>query len=311
MVYNMCLLIVAPDGNRVSRRHLKEAFRINSDGAGFMFDLPSSQNKSGQDVVKIFKGWFGFRQFYKDLRTCERAFPTSTFVIHMRIGTSGSKTADNCHPFRVSHDAGFAHNGVMFGLGDNKRSDTREFVEDALCKLPSKFWENKDIMAALDQCATASSSKYVLLLGDGSYFILNEDMGHWYNGCWYSNKSYTLPTTKADEIVPKPVIHAPIHFAAGASVPCPELPGEEETHCNICASLLTPQTMGFHRWSLKLCNSCLEGMYDVVHIRCEACLMNNRLTRQLLSGRHDACEFCGATISQDDVAWQLITSIAR
>jgi hypothetical protein len=303
----MCLLIVAPAGNRVSRRHLKEAFRINDDGAGFMFDLPGSMNKSGQDRVKIFKGWFGFRQFYKDLRTCERAFPTSTFVIHMRIGTSGSKTADNCHPFRVSSDAGFAHNGVMFGLGDSKRSDTREFVEEALCKLPSKFWENKDIMAALDKCAVASSSKYVLLLGDGSFFILNEDLGHWYNGCWFSNKSYTLPTTKASEITPNEVIHTPIGFAAGANTTPPPHCTEEE-HCSVCASLLTPTNTGFSRWSLRLCHSCLVSMYDVVHIRCESCLMNNSLTSDLLSGRHSACEFCGATISPDDVAWALITS---
>ena len=88
----MCILIVQPAGEYVSRRHLKEAFRINSDGAGFMFNIPAELNKSGQDVVKIFKGWFGFRQFYKDLRNCERMFPASTFVIHMRIGTSGTTT---------------------------------------------------------------------------------------------------------------------------------------------------------------------------------------------------------------------------
>lgn len=180
----ICIIIVRPPGKHLNRTELKEAFRINSDGAGLMYN--------DGDEIHIMKGWFGFRKFYKSFRALELKFPRSTFVIHMRIGTSGERNKANCHPFQVNKRVGFAHNGIMHSLGNKVRSDTKEFVEDVLCKLPDGWWDNKDVLAALSRCAVASGSKFVLLVGTGSYTIINASLGHWKSGCWYSNYSYVV-----------------------------------------------------------------------------------------------------------------------
>ncbi len=178
----MCIIIVKPPNTFVSRQELKEAFRVNGDGAGLMY------NDNGQ--VKIFKGWFAFRKFYKRLRELERGLRHSTFVIHMRIGTSGERNSENCHPFRISPGLGFVHNGIMRTLGDKVRSDTREFAEDILCHLPDDWLHREEIVKVLERCATESYSKYVFLSGDGTVKIFNESAGHWKGGCWFSNHSY-------------------------------------------------------------------------------------------------------------------------
>lgn len=290
----MCVLIVRPPGKFVSRAHLKESFRMNSDGAGFMFDDPETNE------VRVFKGWFGFRQFYKDVRCCERTYTDSTFVIHMRIGTSGLKDMANCHPFSINANAGFAHNGVMHSLGDKTRSDTREFVEDILCKLPDKFWENQAIVDKIQACAKAASSKFVMLLGTGEYIIFNEALGHWYEGCWYSNYSYTLPIKTTS--TPTKTTRAPLYT--------PPLVVSDAEHCSLCYTALNDATIGFKRHTLKLCRDCLTHLYDNVQIQCTTCLMKNTLTADLLFGRKDQCEFCHSAIDIDDVVWQLLSTFA-
>src|SRR3990167_1364494 len=257
----MCILIVKPPGGKLSRKELKEAFRINDDGAGFMFDEP-------QGAVKIYKGWFGFRKYYKAFRCCEALNPQSTFVLHMRIGTSGTRDVANCHPFRVSPGVGFAHNGVMWGLGDKQRSDTREFVEDTLCKLPANFLERDNINETLTQCAKASGSKYVFLLGDGSYFIINEELGHWKGGCWYSNSSYkVLRRVNTASLTP-----------SGNNY----WPDESVVACIKCRRVVGKDEIGVSAGTLRLCVGCLDDHLGVTDIQCTACLQDVLLTRKLL-----------------------------
>lgn len=287
----MCIIIVRPPGETVTRAHLKESFRINSDGAGFMFDY--------NDKVTVLKGWFGFRQFYKDLRACEARYPDSTFVIHFRIGTSGQKDEANCHPFCIAQDAGFAHNGIMYSLGNTISSDTKVFVDNYLKKLPPKFWDNQAIIDAITECAEASHSKYVLLTGDGSYFIFNDKAGHWYNGCWYSNYSYVLPTKSTTPSVITTV---------GNTLCDKEYDGDIKI-CTLCHKEIDVANTGYHRWGLKLCKTCLNLLYGRVHVRCETCLQTNALTPTLLFSNDANCEYCNTPMSSDDTAWQLIASV--
>lgn len=300
----MCILIVRPPGKSVSRAHLKESFRINSDGAGFMFNDPKS------DSVRVFKGWFGFRQFYKDLRYCERAYPQSTFVIHMRIGTSGLKDAANCHPFSINEKAGFAHNGILNSLGDKNRSDTREFVEDVLCKLPDNFWNDPHIMSKIDECATAASSKFVLLCNTGTYTIFNESAGHWRDGVWFSNYSYVLPCKVTRIVTPKAKSVASIPTLTN-SYKSNVIDILDDGVCALCYSPISDNSLGFKRHSLKLCRDCLIHMYDNMQISCGYCNMKMPLTRDLLFGKQETCEYCHGAIDADDVAWQLISAVAE
>lgn len=251
----------------------------------------------GANVVRVFKGWFGFRKFYKALRACEEAFPDSVFVIHMRIGTSGLKNADNCHPFSIFPDAGFAHNGILSGLGDAVRSDTRIFVEDTLSKLQHGFWDNAAVIEAITDCANAASSKFVLLTGDGSYWIFNESMGHWHDGCWFSNRSYVLPRKST----------TPTHVCTPAANITPIVPAGM-TLCVHCNKEVPTHELALNRYSLKVCKPCLESMYGVVQIRCESCMIANPLTEEMIKGTGAFCDYCREPMEPDDTMWQLISS---
>jgi len=180
----MCVIIVKPKEGILTRKHLKEAFRVNSHGAGMMF--------ADNGKLFIHKGFFGFRKFYGQYSKYQRQYPNSTFVLHFRIASSGLINVENCHPFQVQKGAGFCHNGIMSSLADKEHSDTYNFVTKVLNKLPTGFWHTDDINKKIQKCATSSNSKFVLMDYTGRYLIYNEGAGHWRAGCWYSNASYTI-----------------------------------------------------------------------------------------------------------------------
>jgi predicted glutamine amidotransferase len=320
---NICIIIVKPADGTIRRKELKEAFRINSDGAGFMFNATSDD---GSAEVRVYKGWFGFRQYYKNFKTCLEAYPKSTFVLHMRIATSGKKDKDNCHPFLISKDVGFAHNGVMAGLGDTNRSDTREFAEDTLAKLQPGWWDNAEILECVSQCAIASTSKYVLLVSDGSYEIINEHMGHWKLGCWYSNYSYTLPVVTAYS-VKGPAINKRTWPVCGNR----RDPDEEDYSCRSYSSFdhnsavtgkatdtdtciychqrmsVTNDDVGLINQWIRLCKACMFLLNDAKEITCPTCNSKTTITHAVLHADGYPCPFCHSDIPQDEIAWQIMS----
>ncbi len=306
----MCIIIVRPPGGHLKRKELKEAFRINDDGAGFMFDAPGSD---GTNEVRVLKGWFGFRKFYKTFRDYEELYPDSTFVLHMRIGTSGLKDAANCHPFSVCKDVGFAHNGVMHLLGDKVRSDTREFVEDVLMKLPHGWWDNEKVIAAITECADKSSSKYVMLVSDGSYYIFNEIMGHWNEGCWYSNSSYKIPTYLLNS-KPRSVLFERTYNRLDCRDDDPEddydLSNYERAMgkmiCICCHKEVLAEEIGYKRGWIRLCYTCLEEQLGKMLIRCDTCQHKQILTKAMLGSDSNECPFCHSEITTDEISWQIM-----
>ncbi len=182
----MCVIIVKPKGGILTRKTAKEAFRCNSHGAGLMF--------ADKGKLYIHRGFWGFRKFWAVYGQYYRAHPNATFVIHMRIASSGKINVDNCHPFQVQDNAGFCHNGVMSKLADSEHSDTYNFVHKILNKLPPNFWHEEKIISTIEKVADESHSKFVLCDNMGFVRIFNESAGHWRAGCWYSNQSYLIPS---------------------------------------------------------------------------------------------------------------------
>jgi predicted glutamine amidotransferase len=138
------------------------------------------------------KGFMTFRSFYKTYRMAERAFPKADFVIHMRIRTSGDTDQDNCHPFRVTENVGFAHNGILtdYSYRDSKKSDTALFGKHILAKLPEGFITNRAYKKLIDSFCTREASKMVFLDNNSNVFIANEYMGTWDNNVWFSNLTH-------------------------------------------------------------------------------------------------------------------------
>jgi len=181
----MCLMIVKHKGQSIPRKHIKAGFDQNPDGAGFMY--------LDDKKVVIDKGYTEFGLFYAAFKKAEKEFPNSPFVLHMRIGTSGERSELNCHPFKLPQGAGFAHNGILwkYSWENSIHSDTQNFVIRVLHNLPKKFWMNAGINGLLENVASDTGSKFVILSPNGIK-IYNENAGEYNKGVWYSNNSYEI-----------------------------------------------------------------------------------------------------------------------
>lgn len=180
----MCIAILAPPGKQLSYEHAKTSIASNLDGIGYAFNVDG--------VVVLRKAFFSLGSFWKNYWLDSRRFKSSTFMIHFRTATSGSKDVVNTHPFRINPNLVFSHNGIInLTHSDKTKSDTYALMT-ILKDLPSDFYMNKNILTLLS--LSIGWSKLVFLDGQGKWSFVNEDRGFWDNGIWYSNgnyKSYT------------------------------------------------------------------------------------------------------------------------
>lgn len=178
----MCIIIYSPTG-KIPKKQLTRSLTVNPDGWGFMFA------RNGQLIVR--KG-MASRHFWKAWR--EEA-PTGPVVFHARIGTQGTRSEKNCHPFHVPNHEGVAvcHNGIIrqHCEKDSPANDTQLFNWEILAQLPPNFLDNEGIAALIADYV--GYSKLVFMDANGRVDIINERFGLWSNGRWYSNKSYLPP----------------------------------------------------------------------------------------------------------------------
>lgn len=186
----MCLAILKPADQHITRKQLRKGFKENPDGAGFMY--------VGRGRLRIKKGYFTFKGFYKSLRDTEKMYPKSNFVIHFRLSTSGKINYTNCHPFFIDKQTGFVHNGIFKDLGNKVISDTLEYNYKILQKLPKDFIYNAKILEKIDKYC-GWSNKLIFLNNRNDYYIVNECIGKWENNIWYSTYDIPYYTMKSDQ----------------------------------------------------------------------------------------------------------------
>lgn len=186
----MCIAIVTTPGKRMSEKALFRGWSINQDGGGIAFV------RKGR--VEIRKGFFKYNDFHKAYSDAfDEVGQESPFLIHMRIGTSGLKNANNTHPFYIKPQSGPAgamiHNGILFtpagafkGPEDDRKSDTRVLVEafNNILRLQDVLQARFDLGVAIGR-----GNKLAFLYDTGDFVIINEEEGYWDDGIWYSNGS--------------------------------------------------------------------------------------------------------------------------
>ena len=196
----MCIIIAKRKNGRIpTESELHYAFNYNNDGAGFMY---VDNNK-----VIIDKGYMKYKDFiarYNQLLEKYNNFTNKSLVIHCRIGTSGTNSKGNTHPYPITSnskelkkthfksDIGIAHNGIIrdYELTGNF-NDTQAFIIKYLYPIYSHykdFYKNKYITSGI---ADITNSKFVILdTKDNIYKIGNfiED-----KGLYFSNDSYLPP----------------------------------------------------------------------------------------------------------------------
>ena len=179
----MCLLISQPKKTKqITREYLENADISNPDGMGLAYAV------AGRLVVEKFRN---FEPFYKAYKNAYKKHSRKTdFILHFRLSTHGSKNGVfNVHPFKVSDELVFAHNGMISNVQhDKKKSDTQVFNDTILKRLKPDFLKNNAILDLL--AGFIGSDKLVFLNNRGKSTIVNADNGHVEKGVWYSNHSY-------------------------------------------------------------------------------------------------------------------------
>ncbi len=187
----MCIAIVKPQGTEISDEYLENCFDNNRDGAGIAYA------KDGK--LYVIKGIFDKKQFIKEVRKAEKVAQGS-MLIHCRIGTSGLKDKNNCHPHIVNDNLVMIHNGILdVDVPKNSKvSDTVIFIETYLKKLSIDFVKNEPIMHLIEK-AIGDRNKFAFLNNKGEAFICNAKMGIVEGGIWYSNDTYSYNWDRYDD----------------------------------------------------------------------------------------------------------------
>ena len=198
----MCIAIYKPADKIIDKATLERCFNANPDGAGFMY--------TNGTEMKIHKGFFTFKSFWKAFEPHQER----QCLIHFRIKTHGEISVKNCHPFFITKDIGFIHNGIISKHGGSRDvSDTRDFNEKVLRPLVKQFGTTIITAAPFAKLVEdyIGFSKLAFLDIHGNVTIMNEAQGNWHEDVWYSNQSWKPP-------VPLPYTYTPKYKSPGYSV---------------------------------------------------------------------------------------------
>jgi len=180
----MCLLCVINPGVTPTREELYTAAESNPHGFGYAFLTKDKIiTGRGMDADEVIERFLRIREGLTD---CYAMF-------HARFTTHGATSKANCHPFRVggNEDIVLAHNGILPLSPLDNRSDTRMFAEDWLPSLGVEALDDPVTFAELEKWAGSKVAVFSLDPRlEKNVYILNEHMGHWKDGVWWSNYSY-------------------------------------------------------------------------------------------------------------------------
>lgn len=191
----MCLLTVIPAGIAPDPVALQYGACANPHGHGFAI-VTSTRIITGHGM----DGGQSIDSFLR-LRARHRSGPA---LFHSRYATHGIIGLGNCHPFPLGGDPRtvLAHNGtlpkrVRPGAYD-WRSDTRIAAEAYLPEQPFGPLDTHRGFRGLE--SWLGRSKMAILTTDPAYtnrlYLLNEHLGVWDSGIWYSNASYLPPAQR-------------------------------------------------------------------------------------------------------------------
>lgn len=173
----MCLAIFKPADVVIPLESLRNGWLANPDGAGYAFA------HKGKIIQR--KGFTKLTEFLEDYQKAAARYKKCPGVVHFRIRSMGDKSESNTHPFEIA-DGVMIHNGTIDGTGASSgtgASDTSKFADKFGKDLTYEFcYKYKD---QLDK--EMGWNKLVMLYKDGSHVIINEKVGHWKEGVWYSN----------------------------------------------------------------------------------------------------------------------------
>ena len=201
----MCIIVAKKSGVEIPKMEtLKRCFNNNSDGAGLMY------HKNG--TVFIEKGFMTWTDFEDRVNRLKREIDTTKegIVFHFRIGTAGTNSKENCHPYMISSNydklhstrlktnIGVAHNGILHDYNPTKSeeeelniNDTQKFIAQVLTYFKkqhgTEFTMNKQVVDIISNLL--GTSKLAFLDNDNRVSLIGAFVEE--NGVYYSNSTYS------------------------------------------------------------------------------------------------------------------------
>lgn len=268
----MCLLCVFQPGASPTRQELENSAASNPHGFGYAFLMHDRIiTGRGMDATDVIDRFMRLREGYPDVWA----------MFHARYATHGVTDKSNCHPFRVDGDPNIvlAHNGILpidVPRGEN-RSDTRIFADDHLPNYLEWLDDPTGFQLLEDW---ASGSKVAIFSLDkrleNNVYIINENLGHWDNGRWWSNSSYkTTPyighySSKSMRAyggwLDEEWVSDNRTDSCGTATMTEWWKRSGEESCVYCSNPLSSQEWD---WGYcDFCKSCLECAMDIVDCEC-------------------------------------------
>ena len=185
----MCIIIWKPEKIELFNETIETCFTNNPDGAGFTY--------VENNELHTERGFFTVESF----KEAYEPHKLKSALLHFRIRTHGDYAETNCHPFEVTPELVFAHNGTIAKMPhDKEKSDTALFNELVVKNLVRVY--GKELL--YDSLFTPMLesyigwSKLVFLDNNGQVSIVGEKSGNWASGCWFSNTSWQQVYKKYD-----------------------------------------------------------------------------------------------------------------
>lgn len=182
----MCIIIASANPIKLEKNLLKRCWDRNPDGAGFAY-VTDGRIK----VVKELEHFERFHElFIRHLPVCMKA--VSPMLLHFRVGTHGTKTIENVHPFWVARNCVMAHNGVLDIKEENNWSDTRTFAERVLKPISETHDFTKNDASIWLITKFAKSNKLAFLTSERNIQLINRKDGVESTEleAWFSNRTF-------------------------------------------------------------------------------------------------------------------------
>ena len=206
----MCIIIAKNKNDRLpTKKELEYCFDYNHDGAGFMY--------TDKGKVIIDKGYMTKEDFLARFKTlCKKYnnFKDKCLVAHCRIGTAGTNSAQNTHPYALTKkinklhktytkaSVGIAHNGIISDYqphGDKDINDTQNFIKTYMTR---RYKEDKEFYKRQwerTQIEDITNSKFAILDKEDNLYLIGvftRENNLSFSNSHYKPYTYTYTTYK-------------------------------------------------------------------------------------------------------------------
>ncbi len=183
----MCIIIHKPAGVTLPLSTVLRAYQRNDDGWGLIARTPSGLLVN-RDYGTHADGTL--LDMYASLQDYE-------VTLHCRIGTSGDLSILNTHPFNVHNHLWMFHNGVI----DVDRSSDRRYCDTYhVARALQTIFDTSQVSGSdairnanyIRELGTYAKTSELVFVDESGIVFVNETLGFWENGCWFSNESSAI-----------------------------------------------------------------------------------------------------------------------